>query len=82
MEMNRIVSVFAGFMVMFSLGMAHWMGQIDLSHASWLWLTLFVGFNVFQMGFTGFCPLVNVLTRLGIGRGECCAPAKDGKSCC
>jgi hypothetical protein len=82
MEINRIVSVFAGFMVMFSLGMAHWMGQIDLSHLSWLWLTLFVGFNVFQMGFTGFCPLVNILKRLGIGKGECCTPSKNGKSCC
>ena len=61
MEMNRIVSIFAGFMVMLSLVLAHWMGQVDLSHVSWLWLTLFVGFNLFQMGFTGFCPLVKIL---------------------
>ena len=54
MEIARIVNIFAGFMVMLSLGLAHWSGQVDLSHASWLWLTLFVGFNVFQMGFTGF----------------------------
>ena len=32
MEVNRIVSIFAGFMVMLSLGLAHWMGQVDLSH--------------------------------------------------
>lgn len=82
MEINRIVSVFAGFMVMFSLGMAHWMGQIDLLHPSWLWLTLFVGFNVFQMGFTGFCPLVKILQRFGIGKNACCTPSQDGKSCC
>ena len=64
------------------LGAGHWMGQADLSHASWLWLTLFVGFNLFQMGFTGFCPLVKVLNALGLQKGECCTPSKDGKSCC
>ena len=82
MEVNRIISIFAGFMVMLSLGLAHWTGQADLSHASWLWLTLFVGFNVFQMGITGFCPLVKILKLLGIGKGTCCTPSKDGKSCC
>ena len=82
MEVNRIVSIFAGAVVMVSLGLAHWMGQVDLSHVSWLWLTLFVGFNLFQMGFTGFCPLVKVLKAFGIGKGACCTPSKDGKSCC
>lgn len=82
MEMNRIISIFAGLVVMLSLGLAHWTGQVNLSHASWLWLTLFVGFNVFQMGFTGFCPLVKILKLLGIGKGACCTPSKDGKSCC
>jgi len=82
MEVNRIVSIFAGFMVMLSLGLAHWMGQVDLSHMSWLWLTLFVGFNLFQMGFTGFCPLVKVLKVFGIGKSACCTPAANGKSCC
>ena len=82
MEINRIVSIFAGFVVMASLGMAHLMGQIDLGKLSWLWLTLFVGFNLFQMGFTGFCPLVKVLKFFGIGKADCCTPGKDGKSCC
>jgi hypothetical protein len=82
MEMSRIINVFAGFMVMASLGLAHWMGQIDLSHASWLWLTLFVGLNVFQMGFTGFCPLVKILALFGYDKSKCCTPNKDGKSCC
>lgn len=82
MEINRIVSIFAGFMIMLSLGLAHWMGQTDLSHMSWQWLTLFVGFNLFQMGFTGFCPLVNVLKWFGIGKIACCTPSESGKSCC
>jgi hypothetical protein len=82
MEVNRIVSIFAGGMVMTSLGMVQWMGQVDLSHASWLWLTLFVGFNLFQMGFTGFCPLVTVLKLAGIGKAACSTSTKCGKSCC
>ena len=82
MEVSRVVSIFAGFMAMLSLGLAHWMGQADLSHASWLWLTLFVGFNLFQMGFTGFCPLVKILGVFGYDKNKCCTPSKDGKSCC
>ncbi len=82
MEVNRIVSIIAGFMVMASLGMVHFMGQIDLGKLSWLWLTFFVGLNVFQMGFTGFCPLVKVLKVLGLKKGECCTAADSGRTCC
>jgi len=80
MEANRIVSIFAGFMVMLSLGLAHWMGQVDLSHASWLWLTLFVGFNLFQMGFTGFCPMSKVLNMMGAKKGACCNASGNSKA--
>jgi hypothetical protein len=31
-----------------------------------LWLAAFVGLNLFQSGFTGFCPLESVLRRLGL----------------
>ena len=82
MEVNRIVSIFAGAVVMASLGLAHWQGQADLSQMSWLWLTLFVGFNLLQMGFTGFCPLVQILGMLGYDKSGSCTPNKDGKSCC
>ena len=82
MEVNRIVSIFAGAVVMVSLGLAHWMGQVDLSHVSWLWLTLFVGFNVFQMGFTSFCPLAKILTLFGARNGNCGTSSGNGKSCC
>ena len=82
MEVSRIVSIFAGAVVMGSLGLAHWQGQVDLSHMSWLWLTLFVGFNLFQMGFAGFCPLVKILGVFGYDKSKCCTPSKDGKSCC
>jgi len=81
MEVNRLISIFAGFMIMFGLGMAHWSGQVNLLHVSWLWLPLFVGFNLFQMGFTGFCPLVIILRKLGIKKSPCESTANSGKCC-
>lgn len=54
MTVNRAVSVFAGFMIVLSLALAHSAGQINLGQMSWLWSTAFVGINLLQMGFTGF----------------------------
>jgi hypothetical protein len=34
-------------------------------HPNWLWLTAFVGANLFQAVFTGFCPMAIILRRLG-----------------
>lgn len=65
MNANSMVSVFAGTVIMASLGIAHLAGQIDLSHVSWLWLTFFVGANLFQMGLTGFCPAKSVFKMPG-----------------
>ena len=61
MTVNRIVRIIAGFFIMLSLGLAHFMGQVDLTRMSWLWFTLFVGANLFQSGFTTFCPLGNLM---------------------
>ena len=70
MTVNRAVSVFAGLMIVASLALAHFIGQIDLSHLSWLWLTAFVGLNLFQMGFTGFCPAATIFKTLGVKESE------------
>ena len=72
MTINRIVRIVAGFFIMLSLGLAHAMGQADLSHASWLWFTLFVGANLCQSGFTAFCPLDSVLRKLGVPESAPC----------
>jgi len=66
MTVNRAVSIFAGFMIMLTLALAHVTGQIDLSKLSWLWFTAFVGANLFQMGFTGFCPAAKIFKALGL----------------
>jgi hypothetical protein len=59
MNIDRWVLRFAGFMVLLSL-------SLGVFHSSyWLWLTAFVGANLFQSSFTGFCPLATVLKKLG-----------------
>jgi hypothetical protein len=71
MIVNRWVRVIAGFFIMLSLALAHFSGQIDMSNISWLWFTAFVGANLFQSGFTTFCPMDNILKALGVKEGNC-----------
>ena len=66
MRVFSVIGIFAGIVIMGSLSAAHFMGQINLTEMSWLWLTFFVGANLFQMGFTGFCPATKVLYAIGI----------------
>ncbi len=69
MTVERLVRIIAGFFVMLSLALAHAGGSADLSHISWLWFTAFVGFNLFQSGFTRFCPLDMMLKKAGVKEG-------------
>jgi hypothetical protein len=63
MSIDRIVMAFAGTMVLVTLLLA-------LTHSLyWLLLTGFVGANLLQAAFTGFCPLVRVLKKIGIKPG-------------
>lgn len=81
MTVTRAVSSFAGFMIMLSLALAHFSGQINLGQMSWLWLTAFVGANLFQMGFTGFCPAAKIMAALGLREGAQCDSSTSGKCC-
>ena len=49
-----------------SLALAHFSGKADMSYVSWLWFTAFVGVNLFQSGFTKFCPLEMILKKAGV----------------
>jgi hypothetical protein len=64
MSIDRWVMRFAGTVVLVSLILAHFVSP------NWLWLTAFVGANLFQASFTGFCPLAIVLRRLGVRPGQ------------
>jgi hypothetical protein len=77
-----MVSAFAGFMVVLSLALAQLMGQIDLRHPSFLWFTAFVGLNLFQMAFTGFCPAARIFRALGFKESNACGPSSSDKNCC
>lgn len=64
MSIDRAVLAFAGLMVLVSLTLS------QLHSPNWLWLTVFVGANLLQSAFTGFCPLAMVLKALGVRPGE------------
>jgi hypothetical protein len=66
MRVFSIVGIFAGAVIMGSLIAAHVTGQVNLMNMSWLWLTFFVGANLFQMGFTGFCPATKFFYAIGL----------------
>jgi hypothetical protein len=72
MSTELIVRIVAGAFVLISLTLGHFSGSVDLSSPSWLWLTAFVGLNLFQSGFTKFCPLVNILHKLGFKDSAAC----------
>ena len=63
MNVDSLVMRFAGLFVLASLALAHWHSP------NWLWFTAFVGANLLQASFTGFCPLAIILKRFGLRPG-------------
>ncbi|MEJ2309834.1 MAG: DUF2892 domain-containing protein [Gammaproteobacteria bacterium] len=59
MSIDRIVMAFAGVVILASVLLAVY------HNINWLWLTGFVGFNLLQSSFTGFCPLASILKKMG-----------------
>ncbi len=62
-NIDRWVFRFAGIMVLASLALARFV------HPNWVWLAVFIGANLVQASFTGFCPLAMVLRKLGVRPG-------------
>lgn len=87
MKLEYRIRVLAGTMVLASLALGHWV------NSWWLLLAAFVGVNLVQSAFTGFCPACNILRKLfpdspgacGCDDGKCdCGPGsseKSGDSC-
>jgi len=63
MTIDRAVLLFAGFMVLLSLALGFYLSPW------WYLLTVFVGLNLVQASFTGFCPAAIVFRRLGCPAG-------------
>jgi hypothetical protein len=59
MTTDNFIRVLAGGMVLVGLALAHWV------NGWWLLLPAFIGLNLIQSAFTGFCPPTLVLRKLG-----------------
>ena len=65
MTTEKLIRIFAGAVVLASLALGANASPVFVS-PHWLWVSAFVGLNLFQSGFTGFCPLEKFLLRLGV----------------
>jgi Inner membrane protein YgaP-like, transmembrane domain len=63
MSVDRAVLRFAGFMVLLSVALGYYVSPY------WYWLTVFVGANLIQSSFTGFCPAAMFFKKLGLKPG-------------
>ena len=64
MTVDRAVLAFAGTLILVSLGLAHLVSPL------WLWFTAFIGANLLQSAFTGFCPAAIIFRKLGARPGS------------
>lgn len=63
MSVDRAVLAFAGLMVLCSILLTHFV------HPGFVWFTVFIGVNLMQSAFTGFCPAAALFRKLGIRPG-------------
>ena len=59
MTVNRYLRLIAGALVLISLALGYWV------HPGWFVFTAFVGLNLFQSGFTNWCPMMTILKKCG-----------------
>ena len=60
MTIDRYLRLFAGAFVVASLALGYWVSPY------WYLFTAFVGLNLFQSGFTNWCPMMAFLRKLGV----------------
>lgn len=63
MNLDRAVMAFAGVMILISVALT------QLVSPWWWLLTAFIGLNLLQSSFTGFCPAAMIMRKLGVGKG-------------
>ena len=61
MTVERTLRLIAGLFILASLALGHWVNPY------WYLFTAFVGLNLFQSGFTNWCPMMTFLGKLGVG---------------
>ena len=60
MTVNRYLRLIAGFFILLSVALGHYVSEY------WFLFTAFVGLNLFQSAFTDWCPMMTILRKLGI----------------
>ena len=60
MTIDNGIKIFAGIMVLISVAFTVWVSP------AFVWLTIFIGLNLIQSAFTGFCPAILMLKKLGL----------------
>ena len=63
MALDRFIFAIAGAFILISLGLS------QIHHENCLFFTAFVGLNMLQAAFTGFCPLAKILKAIGVKPG-------------
>ncbi|MEF3048400.1 YgaP family membrane protein [Pseudotabrizicola sp. L79] len=63
MTLDRSVLAFAGIMTLLSVALTLWVSPL------FIWFTAFIGVNMLQSAFTGFCPAAMIFKKLGIKPG-------------
>lgn len=69
MNVNDAIHALAGIFILLSLALGAEASPLFLSKY-WLWFTAFVGANLFQYGFSKFCPMGSILEKLGVPGGR------------
>ena len=65
MNINRAIRVIAGLLILLSLALGVPASPLYIS-SYWLWLTVFVGANLFQSGLTKWCLMEQILKKAGV----------------
>ncbi|MHB1002006.1 MAG: YgaP family membrane protein [Armatimonadota bacterium] len=60
MHIDRIIRIIAGVFILLSVGLGMFVNP------NWYYFTAFVGLNLFQSGFTNWCPMISLLKALGV----------------
>ena len=64
MSLDRAVLAFAGVMTLLSVVLTAYHSPL------WMWFTVFIGLNLLQSAFTGFCPAARIFRLIGVKAGN------------
>jgi len=66
MTIQRAIRIIAGTFILLSLYLASRYNGVVFSEPTWLWFTAFIGANLLQSGFTQWCLMEVILSKLGM----------------